>query len=45
MDRIARTLLVAVLAAELAWLSLAIAGRDNHRDLFFNGFKVIFGDG
>ena len=43
-DRIVRILLVVLLAAELIWLSLAIAGRCNQRDLFHNGFQDLFGD-
>ena len=44
MDRISRTLFAALLAAELVWLPLAIAGRGGQRCMFEDGFQDLFGD-
>ena len=44
MNRVSRTLFAALLAAELVWLPLAIAGRGGQRCLFEDGFSDLFGD-
>ena len=44
MDRIARTLLAALLAAEFVWLALASVGRGGQRELFYDSGRDLFGD-